>query len=289
MNKAIPYFFGLCLWAIHVNGAYNPLLSQKRITASFSPSKDSFILERTIPGHFLLMEVDVLNNLYLITAGNQLKKLNDRGDSIAVFNDVKKYGNPTFIDVNNPMKVMLYYKNYATVVVLDRWLNLRNSINLRQQNIFSAKALATSYDNNIWLFDEQNMKLKKIDEQGKTLTESADWRILMDEIPSPEKLIDHNHFVYLYDPSKGFYVFDYYGTYKNNLPFLHWENVNVQSSLLTGFSGKEYYSYELKSLQLKTYVLPDFFMNYYSIRAMNGKIYILKPEGIEVYSFRKQN
>ena len=128
MNKAIPYFFGLCLWAIHVNGAYNPLLSQKRITASFSPSKDSFILERTIPGHFLLMEVDVLNNLYLITAGNQLKKLNDRGDSIAVFNDVKKYGNPTFIDVNNPMKVMLYYKNYATVVVLDRWLNLRNSI-----------------------------------------------------------------------------------------------------------------------------------------------------------------
>jgi hypothetical protein len=260
---------------------------QKRLSGAFSPARDSFILEKKIPGHFLLMEVDVLNNLYLVTAGNQLKKLNDKGDSVGAFNDVKKYGNPTFIDVNNPMKVVLYYKNYATVVILDRWLNLRNSINLRQQNIFRAKALATSYDNNIWLFDEQNTKLKKIDEEGKTLTESADWRILMEEIPSPEKLIDHNQFVYLYDPAKGFYVFDYYGTYKNNLPFLNWENVNVQASQLTGFSGKEYYSYELKSLQLKTYLLPDFFKNYNSIRAMNGKIYILKPEGIEIYSFRQ--
>ena len=286
MSKAITYIFCLCICAIHVKGA-TPLLSQERLFADFSPAKDSFILERKIPGHFLLMEVDVLNNIYLVTAGNQLKKLNDKGDSVGAFNDVKKYGNPTFIDVNNPMKVMLYYKNYATVVILDRWLNLRNSINLRQQDIFRAKALATSYDNNIWLFDEQNTKLKKIDEEGKTLTESADWRILMEEIPSPEKLIDHNQFVYLYDPAKGFYVFDYYGTYKNNLPFLNWENVNVQSSQLTGFSGKEFYSYELKSLQLKTYLLPDFFKNYNSIRAMNGKIYILKPEGIEIYSFRQ--
>jgi hypothetical protein len=286
LNKAIPYLFCICTCAINVIGA-TPLLLQKRLSGAFSPARDSFILEKKIPGHFLLMEVDVLNNLYLVTAGNQLKKLNDKGDSVGAFNDVKKYGNPTFIDVNNPMKVVLYYKNYATVVILDRWLNLRNSINLRQQNIFRAKALATSYDNNIWLFDEQNTKLKKIDEEGKTLTESADWRILMEEIPSPEKLIDHNQFVYLYDPAKGFYVFDYYGTYKNNLPFLNWENVNVQASQLTGFSGKEYYSYELKSLQLKTYLLPDFFKNYNSIRAMNGKIYILKPEGIEIYSFRQ--
>jgi hypothetical protein len=253
-------------------------------TLTSQPSNDSFRLERTIPGTFLLMEVDILNNLYLVTAGNQLKKLNANGDSMAVFNDVKKYGNPTLIDVTNPLKVLLYYKNYSTVVILDRLLSQRNSINFRQQNIFSVKAIATSYDNNIWLFDEQNLKLKKIDEQGNILQETTDWRLIMDEVPSPESIIDNNNFVYLYDAHKGFYIFDYYGTFKNNLPFLNWENVSINANRLAGFSGKHYFSYELQSLNLKTYTLPNYFKGYNSIKAMNGKIYLLKNEGVEIYT-----
>lgn len=253
--------------------------------AGTSPaSNDTFHLERIIAGNYHIMEVDVLNNLYLVTAGNQLKKLNANGDSVAVFNDVKKYGNPTLIDVTNPLKVLLYYKNYATVVMLDRLLSQRNSINFRQQNIFSVKAIATSYDNNIWLFDEQNLKLKKIDEQGKELQESTDWRLIMDDVPSPEIIIDNNNFVYLYDISKGFYIFDYYGTFKNNLPFLQWRNISISANRLSGFSGRQYYSYELQSLNLKTYTLPSFFKDYSNIKAMNGKIYLLKKEGIEIYS-----
>jgi hypothetical protein len=249
-----------------------------------STSTDSFRLEKIIPGAYHIMEVDVLNNLYLVTAGNQLKKLNAHYDSLAVYNDVKKYGNPTLIDVTNPLKVLLYYKNYATVVMLDRLLSERNSINFRKQNIFSVKAIATSYDNNIWLFDEQDLKLKKIDEQGILLQETTDWRLIMNEVPSPGIIIDNNNFVYLYDSNKGFFIFDYYGTFKNNLPFLQWQNISVGANNLAGFSGNQYFSYQLQSLQLKTYTLPAFFKGYSSIKAMNGKIYLLKKEGIEIYT-----
>ena len=245
---------------------------------------DSFKLERIIPGSFNFMEVDVLNNVYLVTQSNQLKKLNANGDSLAVFNDVKKYGNPTLIDVTNPLKTLLYYKNYSTVVILDRLLSERNSINFRKQNIFSVKAIATSYDNNIWLFDEQNVSLKKIDDEGKVLQETTDWRLIMDDVPSPTLIIDHNNFVHLYDPKKGFYSFDYYGTFKNNLPFLNWENVSVGSNRLNGFKNNQYFSYELQSLNLKTYRMPDYFVNYLGIRAMNGKIYLHTKNGIEIYS-----
>ena len=247
-------------------------------------SNDTFRFEKFIPGSYNFMEVDVLNNLYVVTAGNQLKKINANGDSVAVFNDVKKYGNPSLIDVTNPLKVLLFYKNYATVVMLDRLLSERNSINFRKQNIFRVKAIATSYDNNIWLFDEQDLTLKKIDEQGKILQQSTDWRVIMNEVPSPEVIIDHNNLVYLYDAAKGFYVFDYYGTFKNNLPFTQWENVSIGSNRLSGFSGKQYFSYELQSLNLKTYTLPVFFKGYTAIKAMNGKIYLLKEQGIEIYS-----
>lgn len=245
---------------------------------------DSFTLEKIIPGSFTMMDVDVLNNIYLITSGNQLKKYNARGDSMAVFNDVKKYGNPTLMDVSNPLKVLLYYKNYSTVVMLDRLLSQRNSINFRQQNIFSVKAIATSYDNNIWLFDEQDYKLKKINEEGKLLQESTDWRVLLDVVPSPNTIIDNNNFVYLYDPTKGFYIFDYYGTYKNNLPFLGWKNIAVSAGKITAMQGNKLHSYVIESLNDKTYSIPSFFRNYISIKAMNGKVYVLKEDALEIYS-----
>ena len=286
--KKIPIliFYTVCLGKLNGCAQTKPMVlapSAAVATPIVSPS-DSFKLERIIPGSFNFMEVDVLNNLYIVTQTNQLKKLNPNGDSLAVFNDVKKYGNPTLIDVTNPLKTLLYYKNYATVVILDRLLSERNSINFRQQNIFSVKAIATSYDNNIWLFDEQNLKLKKIDELGKVLQETTDWRLIMDDVPSPALIIDHNNFVYLYDPKKGFYTFDYYGTFKNNLPFLAWENVSVGSNRLYGFKGNQYLSYELQSLNLKAYTMPDYFINYIGIRAMNGKVYLHTTNGIEIYS-----
>jgi hypothetical protein len=35
------------------------------------------------------------------------------------FNNVKKFGKISTIDVSNPLKVLLYYKDFSTIVVLD--------------------------------------------------------------------------------------------------------------------------------------------------------------------------
>lgn len=251
------------------------------------PGNDSVFEHKIfILGKYSFMDVDVLDNIYLITVDNQLVKINANGDSVASFNDVKKYGNPSFIDVSNPLKILVYYQNFSTVVVLDRLLTLRNSINFRKMGIFSVKALATSYDNNIWIFDEQDMKLKKIDDNGKTLTETTDWRQLFDPVPSPSQIIDADNFVYLYDENKGFSIFDYYGTLKSNLPFLHWKNIAISGNVIYGFADNILYSYQLKSLNLKTYSLPAYFKNNTNIKAINGKVYLLKKDGVEILKFR---
>ena len=99
--------------------------------AGYSQGDSVFQFVKTIKGDFAYFNVDNLDNLYLINKNNQLKKITGSGDSVAVFNDVKKYGNPDYLDVTNPLKSLLYYKNYSTVVVLDRLLTVRNTINLR--------------------------------------------------------------------------------------------------------------------------------------------------------------
>ena len=241
---------------------------------------------KIIPGSYSYLDVDVLDNIYLITEKNQLKKIRSNGDSLAVFNDVKKFGNPTLLDVSNPLKVLLYYKNFSTVIILDRFLAVRNTINFRNQNIFKVKTLATSYDNNIWIFDEQNVSLKKINDEGKVLNETVDLRQLFDTVPSPSQITDKNNFVYLYDENRGFYIFDYYGSFKNNLPFLNWKHIAVYGNKLMGFVADTFYSYEINSFRLKTYKLPAFFKDYIDIKTMNGKIYLLKKTGVEIYDLR---
>ncbi len=246
-------------------------------------SDSNFKYTKFIPGNFTYMDVDVLDNIYVINNSNQLKKIKPNGDSAGIFNDVKKYGNPTLLDVTNPLKILLYYKNYSTVVILDRFLSFRNSINFRNKNIFKVKSLATSYDNNIWIFDEQDFKLKKIDDEGSILSETNDWRQIFDTVPSPTHIIDRSNFVYLYDENKGFYIFDYYGSYKNNLAFTNWQHVVVNNNKLMGFVGDTLYSYEINSFNLKSYKLPAFFKDYLDIKAMNGKVYLLKKNGVEIY------
>jgi hypothetical protein len=243
----------------------------------------SFKFLKNIPGSYSYLDVDMLDNIYLITEKNQLKKIRPDGDSLAVFNDVKKYGNPTLLDVSNPLKILLYYKSFSTVIILDRFLTVRNTINFRNQNIFKVKTLANSYDNNIWIFDEQNVSLKKINEEGTVLSETLDLRQLFDTVPSPTQIIDKNNFVYLYDENRGFYIFDYYGSFKNNLPFLNWKHIAVYGNKLMGFVGDIFYSYELNSFNLKSYKLPSFFKDYIDIKTMNGKIYLLKKDGLAIF------
>jgi hypothetical protein len=88
--------------------------------------------------------VDNIGALYLINVNNQLKKYDENGDSVGVFNQVTKYGKLTYVDAENPWKTILFYQNFSTIVLLDKYLNEVTSINLRKQNMIIISGYMTS-------------------------------------------------------------------------------------------------------------------------------------------------
>ncbi|MGI8636957.1 MAG: hypothetical protein ACR2KZ_16305 [Segetibacter sp.] len=197
---------------------------------------------------------DNLGNIYLLTPTNQVKKVDTKGDSIAVYNDVKRYGKIFSIDATNPLKILVYYKDFSTIIILDRLLNVRAAIDLRKQDILQARAIATSYDNNIWVFDEMDSKIKKIDDSGRVLFESTDFRQIFDSVPAPVSIYDRDGQLYLYDPTKGLFVFDYYGAKKNILQLLHLNDLQViDKNTITARDSTQIFLYKPASLQLLTY------------------------------------
>ncbi|MBA2250793.1 MAG: hypothetical protein H0W12_11455 [Chitinophagaceae bacterium] len=255
------------------------------VTAQAASAQDSaFRFLNTIQYPVASFTVNDLGELYIINTNNQLQKFNEKGDSVGVFNQVTKYGKLSYVDAQNPWKTILFYENFSTIVLLDKYLNVLTAINLRKQNIFHVKAVTTSYDSNIWVFDEQDNRLKKIDDAGNLLLQTEDFRLLFDSVPSPVQLIDRDGFVYLYDPQKGLYVFDYYGSFKNKIPLLHWKDIFVIGKKIYGFNATDFYVYTIGSMNEKQSALPAPFINNASIKIANHKIYLLKDNNIRIFT-----
>jgi len=216
----------------------------------------SFRLHEIKKGNWIDFQVDNLGNYYLLSKENRLKKINNRGDSVGAFNEVRRYGKLYSMDVTNPLKTLLYYRNFSTILTLDRFMNIVNTIDLRKQQIFQVRAIAQSYDNNIWLYDEQNNKLKKISEDGRLLMETIDLRTIFDEVPSPEKIIDQEGYVYMYDPQKGIYVFDIYGSFKTKLSFFNLTDIGVIGKTFIGVEKNQLLLYTFGTLQQSVWKLP---------------------------------
>ena len=249
-------------------------------------SDTAFRFIKTIAGDITSFAVDDLDNIYLLNSKNQLKKLNANGDSVAIFNDVKRFGKASLIDVSNPLKVLLYYKDFATVIVLDRFLNLKNTIDLRKQNIFQVKTISQSYDNKIWLYDDLESKLKKIDEDGKLLFETPDFRLLFDESLSPQSITDADQNIYIYDSAKAVYVFDYYGSLKNKILISRWQNFKVAGKYIFGSVADTLYRYEIKKFRYDEWSLPKPLQQAKSFSFTSSKLYALKQNEISIWAFR---
>lgn len=226
---------------------------------------------------------DNLGSVFLVNNSQQVKKLDSHFDSMGVYNDVRRYGELSYVDAGNPLKVLLFYKDFMTIVVLDRLMNVRNTIDLRQSNILQCSAITNSYDNNIWLFDELDSKIRKIDDNGKSLLESADFRVLFDNPPRPRRLEDFDKYLYAYDSTRGLLLMDYYGAYKKLMPLKNLKNIQGINNGITATDNTGLVYLEPAWLEPKQQTLPLTILAAQKIRFYANRLYALKNGQVYVY------
>jgi hypothetical protein len=262
--------------------AVRPASAQQTSSAGAVPG--DFQLTLTLSEDIVDFTVDNLGNIYLLNSNNQLKKVDPKGDSLAVFNDVRRYGKIASVDATNPLKILVYYREFTTVIELDRFLNIVNTIDLRKQNILQARAIGLAYDNNVWVFDELDARLKRIGDDGSLVDQTTDFRQLFDSVPDPAVIRDQGGYVYLYDPAKGVYIFDHYGALKSHLDLQGWQDFDVIGKNLLGRDDHDLYRYQPGTLDLQEQPIPGAYRDAIRIRITPTIVYVLKKTGLEVYS-----
>lgn len=243
----------------------------------------NWILIAALNVNAIFLTTDYLQNAYLITAGNSLVKIDSTGQTLFNYNQ-NRFGQLKLVDATNPLKLILSYPDYGTVMMLDNTLSEMGSISLKPLGIIDYHALCFSpRDNNIWVFDENDFKLKKIDRNGLVTLESTDMFQQLGYAIHPVFMQEENQHLFLSDTSLGILLFDVYGVYYETLPFKNITEFQVRDDRIFFRQDYRMRSYHMKSLEEKYYSLPD--TSLLSVRLENNRLYELKPDTLKLYHF----
>lgn len=178
-----------------------------------TPDSTHRLLHR-ISNSFQQVAVDPLFQAYGVDSEESLIKYDPTGKLQFRF-DNSTLGPIGSVDVSNPFNLLLFYPQFQTVVLLDRTLNERSRLDLRQlTDLQNPVRVARSFNDNIWVYDDWTFRLTQIDPSGQVLHESDDLRLLLQIESPPASIYAEEAQVFLHFPKRGLAVFSNVGQFR---------------------------------------------------------------------------
>lgn len=153
--------------------------------------------------------VDPIGNCYFQKGTDIIRRSASSGAEVRF--SMKDLGNPSSYDVNNPMRILVFYADFAIIRVLDNNLVLQSEIQLRQLGILQPRVIAGSPDQGIWIFDEISGTLVKLDTRLGNIANTVDLNQLLGKRPLPTELIANQNWIVLAEKEE-LQIFDQFGT-----------------------------------------------------------------------------
>lgn len=212
------------------------------ILCSFAVQSDDAVCIK-FPEKNSSIKTDGLGNIYVIHK-DEVSKYNAKGVFQKTFS-TKRYGKIEFLDATNPLKILVYFKDFQQLLFLDNQLTpSSNMISLESIGYEQAALVCSSANNSFWLFDKQNNELIRFNQDSKLLVKTGNLNRLLDIDIKPNYLQEHNSNVYLNCPSEGILVFDIYGTFAKTIPLKNLREFNVINGNVYYFENKTLKEYQ---------------------------------------------
>ncbi|MBC7863189.1 MAG: hypothetical protein IAF38_09455 [Bacteroidia bacterium] len=228
---------------------------------------------------------DNIGNIYVIQ-NDEMVKYNANGDLLKKYSN-KKLGKIFSVDASNALRVLVYYKDFSVLVILDSQLTQNGeNITLEIMQLEQSDLACNSFQNGIWLYNRQNAELVRLDENLTKVVNTGNLnRILSTEL-HPNVLIEYNGYVYLNDPANGILVFDIYGTFYKTISIKGLSAMQFNELEIYYFQNKRMEDYHTKELWTVDLPLPD--TSVISARVEKGLYYMQFKDSVSVYSYSPQ-
>lgn len=229
---------------------------------------------------------DNLENLYVITPTNDIIKYSRAGKKLATAN-FKVLGNISSIDVTNPFEIYVFYRDQNKIVFLDNLLNSRGEVDMEDIGVSQIACMGRSSDNQIWLFDMADLKLKKYSKDLKLVIESASFSTFsIGSDINPVMIRDINSAVFILDQNMvlEFDIFANFSRIKlidtiQSFQYINDKIVFLKHNRIHAYSPLDY------SMKVLDYKLPE---NTRYVRIEKETLYVLTDEYVILQTYSEK-
>ncbi len=242
---------------------------------------DELSLKTSIPVKAAYFTTDNLGNIYFNKGDEVLK--HDANNGLQHTYSNKLLGEITGIDASNPMKIVLFYKDFSQVVFLDNMLGIQgDAVPLEQHGLEQVTSVCSSHNNGLWVYDMNTFQLIRLDQEFKVQQESGDVNQLIGAELNPNYLRERNNWVYLNDPALGILVFDVYATYYKTIPLKGLKEFQVGDGIIYYQKEKEFFGFDMKTLAEARIAVPDTVFK--QVRLEKQNLFVLTDTELKIYS-----
>lgn len=230
-----------------------------------------------------MVETDRFNSFYLVN-GNKLERMNRNGQ-LTGSHTAKTFGRIHSVDPTNPLKTLVYYRDFNTILFLDNMLApVGEPINLPALGFDRITQACQSYNNGLWLFDSGNNELLRLDANLNVSHRSGRIVQATGFVPEPVSMTEYGNNLYLNDPERGIHMFDVYGTYLKTLPFLNLKDFQVAEDRIIYMKNDSIISFDLKLLSDSAVALPD--TQAIATRIFKDRLLLIGKEKVLLYDLK---
>lgn len=242
----------------------------------------NYILDATIEPFSGGFTTDYLGNIFRYTSGDVIK-YNSEGFQTGIYSS-REFGDISFVDATNPMKVLVVYQEFSKAVILDNSMSANSSFNLRLEGTPTISLICTSRDIGFWIFDPQAKQLKKVNDQFSVIAEGTNLRQVTDTDLKPERILDSGNWVILFAAGYGYMVFDRYGTYYKTIRTESGGDFQVSNDELIFKEGDKMRITDIKTGKVQMFLLPQN-NSEDRCRVESKRIYIQQVNALKIYSY----
>ena len=272
-QKLISLLRGLVILILFMSCKTQVLVEQNQSTAGL-------VFIRS--GKIQSFDIDKFGQFYTVDIHGELSKSDSKGTTTHSFSS-NTLGELKSIDVSNPLKVLLFYRDFQHVVFLDNTLSETGRYSLDALGALDVSAVGLSNENNMWIYDPSESKLKKIDQDGNPLISSSQLVTYLGDL-QPEHIIEAENYVIINDPDKGLYLFDTFGNYINSLKYNGIQSISTADKQVRFVHDGKYIGWNMDNYTTEEITIPELRTN--QVRLLNGKIYYVSNGDIRVVDLR---
>lgn len=223
-------------------------------TSAFS--QGNYVLIKTIETESDFFTTDNQSNVYAVKA-NELTKFNKDGKLLYKYSN-KNYGNITFVDASNMMRILIYYKEFLQIVYLDNTLSANGeTVSFDKIGLQQTQLVCSSHNNCMWIYDQQNFSLIRLDRNLETIQQTNNLNVLQNDTLQPNSILEYDNRVFINNPKTGILIFDIYGTYYKTIPVKNAIHFQPIGDWVYYMVDKKIMAYNIKTTEEKAFEMPN--------------------------------